>query len=148
MKRPSASITSNPLSVSPTQRAKEFKNECICVSEGKLFCRACREELSLKKSTILLHVASSKHIAGKEKLASKEKREIDIAQALQKYDDDVHPSGETLPDSIRVYQVKVLTTFLKAGVPINKIDDFCDLLEENAVRLAGRRPMSDHILLC
>ena len=53
-----------------------------------------------------------------------------------------------LPDSIRVYQVKVLTTFLKAGVPINKIDDFRDLLEENAVRLAGRRPMSDHILLC
>ena len=60
----------------------------------------------------------------------------------------MHPSGETLPDSIRVYRVKVLTTFLKAGVPINKIDDFRDLLEENAVRLAGRRPMSDHILLC
>jgi len=115
------------------------------VSGGKLFCRACREELSLKKSTILLHVASSKHTAGKEKLASKEKREIDIAQALQKYDDDVHPSGETLPDSIRVYRVKVLTTFLKAGVPINKIDDFRDLLEENAGRLAGRRPMSDLI---
>jgi len=58
----------------------------------------------------------------------------------------VHPSGETLPDdSIRVYRVKVLTTFLKAGVPIHKIDDFRDLLEENAVRLAGRRPMSDLI---
>ena len=41
--------------------------------------------------------------------------------------------------------MKVLTTFLKAGVPINKIDDFRDLLEENAVRLAGRRPMSDLI---
>ena len=37
VKRPSASVTSNPLSVSPTQRAKEFKNECICVSGGKTF---------------------------------------------------------------------------------------------------------------
>ena len=145
MKRPSASATSNPLSVSPTQRVKEFKNKCVCVSGGKLFCQACREELSLKKSTIQLHVASSKHIAGKEKLVLKEKREIDIAQALQKYDDDVHPSGETLPDSIRIYRVKVLTTFLRTGVPINKIDEFRDLLEENAVRLAGRKPISDLI---
>ena len=42
-----------------------------------------REELSLKKSTIQQHVASSKHKAGKEKLAKKEKREINIAQILK-----------------------------------------------------------------
>ena len=80
----------------------------------------------------------------------KEKRKIDITQALQKYDDDVHPSGETLPDSMRpdsitIYRVKVLTTFLRTGVPINKIDEFRDLLEENSVRLAGRKPMSELI---
>ena len=38
------------------------------------------EELSLKKSTIQQHVANSKHKAGKEKLAKKEEREINIAQ--------------------------------------------------------------------
>ena len=145
MKRPSVSNTSNPSSISPIQRAKEFASECVCVSGGKLFCQACREELSLKKSTIQQHIASSKHKAGKEKLAKNEKREIDIVQALKKYDADVHPSGETLPDSVRIYRVKVLTTFLKTGVPINKIDDFRHLLEENSVRLAGRKPMSDLI---
>ena len=67
------------------------------------------------------------------------------SSALQKYDDDVHPSGETLPDSIRIYRVKVLTTFLRTGVPINKIDEFRDLLEENSVRLDGRKPMFDLI---
>ena len=42
-----------------------------------------REELSLKKSRIQQHVASSKHKAGKEELAKKENREINIAKALK-----------------------------------------------------------------
>ena len=39
---------------------------------------------------------------------------------------DVHPVGEGLPDSIRVYRVKVVTAMLKAGVPLSKIDIFRD----------------------
>ena len=39
-------------SVTPHQRAKEFSSEFIGLSAGKPFCRACREELSLKKSSI------------------------------------------------------------------------------------------------
>ena len=131
--------------MTPLQRAREFSSESIGISAGKLFCRACREELSLKKSSIQNHVTSSKHTAGKEKLAKKEKRDMDIVEALQKYDTNTHPSGETLPDAVRVYRVMVLSTFLKAGVPINKIDEFRDLLEEYAFRLIGRRPMSDLI---
>ena len=48
--------------------AETAESECSC------------EELSLKKSTLQQAVASSKHEAGKEKLAKKEKREINIAQ--------------------------------------------------------------------
>ena len=70
---------------------------------------------------------------------------MDIVEALQKYDAAIHSLGETLPDAVRVYRVKVLSTFLRMGVPINKIDDFRDLLEQNALRLAGRKPMSDLI---
>ena len=44
-----------------------------------------REELSLKKSSIQQPVASSKHKTGKEKLAKKENREINIAQIFKKY---------------------------------------------------------------
>ena len=40
---------------------------------------------------------------------------------------------------------KVLSTFLRTGVHINKIDDFRNLLKENTLRLAGRKPMSDLI---
>ena len=47
-------------------------------------------------------VASSKHKAGNEKLAKKEKREINIAQTLKKYHDHVHPSGEAIHDYIMI----------------------------------------------
>ena len=38
-----------------------------------------------------------------------------------------------------------MSTFLRASVPINKLDCFHDVLEENGYRLAGRHPLSDII---
>jgi len=43
----------------------------------------CREEVALKKSIIEQHLKTEKHIRGKGKVASKEKREQDIAEALK-----------------------------------------------------------------
>ena len=42
---------SEPKTVSPRQRLNEFPNECLAVygkERSKLFCNACREELSLR----------------------------------------------------------------------------------------------------
>lgn len=88
--------TIEPKSVTADQRVKDFPNEKLTVSSRKLFCSACREEVALKKSITEQHLKSEKHTRGKEKLASKEKREQDIAEALKLYDKDVHPVGETL----------------------------------------------------
>ena len=104
---------------------------------------ACREELSLKKCVVSAHVQSAKHKSGKKWLTEKEKQEMDIAEALRASDLDLHPKGETLPQDQRVYRVKVVRTFLRAGVPLNKIPVFRELLEENALRLTDRRHMSD-----
>ena len=38
-----------------------------------------------------------------------------------------------------------MTAFLHAGVPLNKIDDFREILEENAVRLTDCRHMYDYL---
>ena len=97
------------------------------VSNKQLFCSACREEISVKKSIIELHVR---------RLESSGKRDMDIAQALQAYDSEVHPSGERLPESTRVYRVKLVTALLKAGTPLSKIDNFRELLEEHAFSLS------------
>ena len=46
-----------PMKVSASQRVQEFKEESFTVSRnGALFCQSCREDLSLKKQNIAVHV--------------------------------------------------------------------------------------------
>ena len=136
----------NPKSITAAKRVAQYGGESFVVSGGKLFCQVCREEVALKKSIIDNHIKNSKkHSIGKEKLAEKGKKDKDIAEALKAYNKEEHLAGEELPPEQQVYRVKVITTFLRAGVPISKLDLFRDLLEENGLRLAGRRTMSDLI---
>ena len=72
-----------PKYISPTQRAREFPDEQLVESGGKLFCRACREILCVKRSVVSNHVKSSKHDEGKKKLKTKQAREADLALALE-----------------------------------------------------------------
>lgn len=44
-----------------------------------------------------------------------------------------------------MHRVKVLTAFLQAGNPPNKLSCFADTLENNAFSLGGRRTISDLI---
>ena len=64
---------------------------------------------------------------------------------LERYDNQVHPVGEKLPDSVRVHRIKVLTCFLKAGIPLNKINCFRDILEESSYRLSSSRHLAEMI---
>lgn len=77
----------DPRNVSPVDRVKEFPNECLTVRQGKLFCFACCEELSLKKSTVKNHIFSR----------------------------NKHKNSKELEE--RVYRVRVVESFLKAGIP-------------------------------
>ena len=53
---------------------------------------------------------------------------------LAQYDKNVHPVGEGLTDEVHVHRVKVVTTFMRAGIPLNKIDACRESLEKNPVR--------------
>ena len=137
MKKGKGSASSEPSNVSISDRVREFPGEHLCRNLGKLFCNACREPISVKKSVISQHIKSAKHERGKARLARKEEREQNIAELLGNYDKATHPVGEGLSEEVRVYCVKVVTTFLKAGVPLSKLlDTFRELLEENAYRLS------------
>ena len=45
----------------------------------------------------------------------------------------------------QVYRISVITTILKAGVTLNKLDTFQELVEQNGTCLAGRRSLSNII---
>lgn len=110
--------------VSVDARIREFKEEPFRKSNGKLFCEVCREEVSVEARIIKRLVESSRHKSGKERLSQKKKREMLIVDAMKNYDQEVHPTGEMLSDNQRVSRVEVPKTFLKAGVPLQKMDDF------------------------
>ena len=83
-----------PKNVSASQRVSEFPKQCLTVSSKKLFCTACREELSLRKNVIVSHVASAKHKNSKERLLLQEAKERDIAEVLKVHDETIHPVGD------------------------------------------------------
>jgi len=145
-KRSSSGKTSkDSVKVKPDVRVRQYPEEHFIVSNGKLFCEACREQLNVKRSSINNDVQSAKHKEGKSRLQRKEQRDQTIVQALQKYNETHHTRGETLPLEHKAYRVKVVRTFLCAAVPMNKLDKFCNLLEESAFSLSDRCFMSDHI---
>ena len=137
--------THDPKGIKPIQRVKEYPDELFSISNNKLFCKGCREELCVKKSSVANHLKSSKHIKGKERLKNKEVREKDLADTLQRYNNEVHLRGETLPLTQQVFRVKVLKAFLQAGIPLNKIGPLRELLEETGYRLCDRRFLYDLI---
>ncbi len=72
-------------------------------------------------------------------------KDKDIAESLRKYNEEVHARGETLPEQQQVFRVKVVKTFLQAGVPLSKVGHFRELLEETGHRLTDRRHLFDLI---
>ena len=44
-----------------------------------------------------------------------------------RYSQHEHVSGETLSREMQVYRIQLVTTSLKAGIPLNKINVFRDL---------------------
>ena len=144
-KKAHSSCQSNLKGIKPQQRIKEYPAEPFIVSCGKLFCQGCREELPLKKSSISYHIKSTKHSDGKKRLEQQKAKDQDIAQSLRKYNEDVHLRGETVPEQQQVFRVKVLKTFLAAGVRLSKVGHFRELLEETGFRLTDRRHLFDLI---
>jgi len=58
---------------------KQHAKEYFSVSNKKLFCLACREELSVKSSVVNGHIKSAKHTAGKICLENQKKKDMEIA---------------------------------------------------------------------
>ncbi len=142
-KRSSGTRRNDPKSVTPLNRVREFKGEQFAVTANRLFCTACRETLSLKRSIIQNHIKSTQHSASKQKKDCAVASEKNIATALKLYNDKEHPVGETLSLEQQTYRVQVLTTFLRAGVALAKLPYFRSVLETGGFRLTDTSHMLD-----
>ena len=129
--------------MTPRDRCNQFPKDYFTVSGGKLFCECCREELSLKLSSIKYHIDSNKHKQSKEREAKRKVSDKTLADHLQVYERETNPRGETLSESHKLYRIKVVTAFLKSGIPLQKIDGLREVLEAGGYRLTNARGMRD-----
>ena len=70
---------------------------------------------------------------------------MDIAEALKAHDAETHRKGGTLPIEHNVFRVKVITEFMRSGIPLWKLEcsDLRNLLEQNGYRLTDPRHLLD-----
>lgn len=130
--------------VSLHDRITQFPNQNLTIREGKLFCNACRELVSTKKSILGNHVISKKHTKSKEELLKSKTKTTTIIEAF-KAAENKQMQDSTLPMNEQAFCAEVVEDFLKAGIPIYKIDTLRPLLEKHGSRLTHSSHLRDYI---
>lgn len=142
---------STSVNVSPHQKAKEFPRECFVVSSGKLYCKACSHIVNLKKSVIEKHAESSCHNTGKQQLQEEGVRQQRIADSWKRYlarhSSQLSGTGlsTTIPLEESLRRIAVVEQFIKAGVPLAKVDTLRPLLEQGSQRLTHSSHMGPYV---
>ena len=98
--------------------------------------------ISSKKSVLKIHILSKKHQNGKEKLKKSKLKDQTIIEAFRR---EGSSKDSTLPVEECAYRLKVFSEFLKAGIPIGKVDMLRSLLEKNSYRLTGSSHLGQYI---
>ena len=132
-------LTKEP-KIDPSKRVEEFPNQTLSVSETpngrKLYCKACRDERSIRKSSITSHIASIEHMKNVAKYISTLSDDDQISMLIEEYFEK-KPDAEmqTVSNDIHVYRWRVMETMLYAGVPAAKMDMLRKLLEREGHNL-------------
>ena len=102
--------------------------------------------MSTKKSIVITHLASKKHRNGKDKLKKSKLKDQTIMESLRA--GDRTEKGSTLLITERAYRLEVVEEFLRASIPIGKIDMLWSLLEKNGQRLTASAHLRSAYINC
>ena len=134
-----------PKKISNSVRLQEFPNEYLERRDGNLFCGACKQWLSEKKSAVTAHIATKKHLDGKIGKKKEKSRQQSMMESLNARDKAERPVGETLPLEHRAFRVEIMTNFLREGIPIAKLDGLRPIMERNNFSLTRSSNMVEYI---
>ena len=111
------------------------KESCFAVDVENLI-------ISSKKSVLKIHILSKKHQNGKEKLKKSKLKDQTIIEAFRR---EGSSKDSTLPVEECAYRLEFVNEFLKADIPIGKIDMLRSLLEKNSYRLTGSSHLGQYV---
>eukprot|EP00967_Tisochrysis_lutea_P134210 scaffold236692_cov41-Tisochrysis_lutea.AAC.3 len=123
--------TKDPKSVKATTRLAEFPDQTFLISQGKLYCKACKTDVTLIKSSIHKHISTSKHKDNLAKFNIRNAWDEDIKVFLSDYFKE-HPDeigGTNIAPETLLHRYRVVAGCLKNGVPLEKVDGLRPLLE-------------------
>lgn len=131
-------LVSASSNLSPCSRCLEYPGRFLAAEQNsldqeELRCKICRAVVDHKrKDSVEKHLISKKHLE-----LEKEKESAVLSNATLFDFGAARPnipvgSGSSLTPDHQNWRLAVLNTFLKAGVPIAKIDEFRSLLELHA----------------
>ena len=126
--------------VTAIQRVNQFPGELLKNDCSKLVCTACHMEIGLKKSVIRLHLKSERHKRGKEARLREVERQVLVKTSFEQYQKRHCQDGEmsqlagtglsaAVDIDVSVKRIETVQAFMKAGIPLKKIDYLRPLLE-------------------
>ena len=122
VRQSSSRKTPEPKNITPAGRIKEFPEETFTVANAKLFCRSCREEISLVYSILKGHVSSNKHQANKVSYnkgeTDKEERKAFMDDYYKEYPDE---AGSSIDLETTAFRWEVVEVCLENGIPLEKV---------------------------
>ena len=118
------SLSQRSVKTSVWDRIKEYPNQHLCNVNRKLWCNACSEFISNKKSSIDKHVKSKKNEKGLSDIAKNKLESQTIMECLKRRDQREHASGSTLPTEARLFRFEVVASALSGGIALAKLMRF------------------------
>ena len=104
---------------------------------GELWCSFCAQAITLKKSTIGVHVNSDKHKRNSEIDKQRRDRDKRVVEAFQSFSDGGSSQSSIHPNKLAL-RFELLKAFLKGGIPLFKVQHFKAFLEMCQIPMPGR----------
>ena len=127
------------------ERVDEFHDEALEREDRWLFCGACWIWLHEKKSNVAAHVKSMKCFKSKEDRRRERLKEQSLLELIKGHDVSKRPVGETLPERVRIFRLKVVKTLLTEGILLAKADGLRSLLESDGLQLTASSHLAEYI---
>ena len=107
-----------------------FPNQSLAVENGKLRCKACKYDCSLRLSSLKTHLSSVAHKEKVEKYFDSLVDDDDLAGLITCfYEKNPDTQGATVATDTHVYRWHVMESLMYAGIPYAKADMIRPLLE-------------------
>ena len=133
-------------------RLSEHTGQPVSIKHGQLFCEACVRNVGSGKAPFAAHLLSQVHVENMKRMQSSKDTRSEIKAALHEYKDDIKKTHgdeafvrglKSVPEETQLYRAETVEEFLRAGVPLLKIDILRPYLERTSGNsLVGRQHLT------